>query len=461
MERCLFFRRFSVVLCLSLGLTVGLWGTAPQDLAKVQSKPAQQSPSTPTASPSQSPAVTPPNHTNTERYTLSHKRYEEAVAYSRAGYTLYFVSFFLSVAVLLLVLWLGIAARYRDIAETVTDKRWIQALIFVPLLVVTLDAFDLPIHAYGHRLSLRYEVSVQRWGPWLWDWFKGELLSVILTLVFALILFTFLRRSPRRWWLYFWLAALPIIVAVTFSRPWIIDPMFNRFEPLSATHPELAKEVARLTEHAGILIPPDRMFVMDASEKTTAVNAYITGWGASKRLVIWDTTLKRTTREEALFIIAHELGHYVLRHTQKGFAFFSAFLFAAVYLLFRGLHWSLGRWGARWRIYGPEDWASLAVLLLLLQIIFFLGSPVINGFSRMQEHDADIYGLELIHGLVPNSAEVAAHAFQQLGEIDLADPNPPAFITIWLYSHPPLADRLVFAYSYDPWSKGEAPKYVK
>jgi len=133
----------------------------------------------------------------------------------------------------------------------------------------------------------------------------------------------------------------------------------------------------------------------------------------------------------------------------------------ALYLLFRGLHWAMDRWAKDWKLYGQEDWASLAVLLLLLQALLFVSSPVISGYSRMQEHAADVYGLEVIHGLVPDSEEVAAHAFQVLGELDLSDPNPPPVITFWLYSHPPLADRLVFAHSYDPWSKGESPKYVK
>jgi Zn-dependent protease with chaperone function len=94
-------------------------------------------------------------------------------------------------------------------------------------------------------------------------------------------------------------------------------------------------------------------------------------------------------------------------------------------------------------------------------VLLFFSSPVMSGFSRMEEHAADVYGLEVIHGLIPNSEEVAAHAFQVLGELDLADPNPPAFIKFWLYSHPPLAERLVFAHSYDPWSKGEPPRYIK
>jgi len=100
-------------------------------------------------------------------------------------------------------------------------------------------------------------------------------------------------------------------------------------------------------------------------------------------------------------------------------------------------------------------------MLLILEILIFISLPIENGYSRMQEHNSDIYGLEVIHGIVPNAPEVAAHAFQILGEIGLADPNPPALITFWLYSHPPLAERLVFAHTYDPWSKGESPKYVK
>jgi Zn-dependent protease with chaperone function len=91
----------------------------------------------------------------------------------------------------------------------------------------------------------------------------------------------------------------------------------------------------------------------------------------------------------------------------------------------------------------------------------FLSSPIVNGYSRMQEHNADVFGLELIHDIIPNSGQVAAHAFQAMGELDLADPNPPPFITFWMYSHPPLAERLVFAHTYNPWGKNQSPKYIK
>jgi Zn-dependent protease with chaperone function len=283
----------------------------------------------------------------------------------------------------------------------------------------------------------------------------------LFALILALILFAVMRRSPRRWWLYFWFAALPILLGIIFIDPLVIDPLFHKFEPLDKEHPQLVDAIQKLTRNAGVSIPRERIFLMRASEKTNRSNAYVTGLGVSKRVVVWDTLLQRTSNDEALFIIGHELGHYVLGHVWKGFLFGAAGLLVTLYLIFRGLHWMLGRWGRDWQLYGLEDWASLAAFLLLLQVFMFFASPAVNGVSRMEEHAADVYGLEVIHGIVPNSEEVAAHAFQILGEADLDDPNPSAFITFWLYSHPPLAERLVFAHSYDPWSRGEPPKYVK
>jgi STE24 endopeptidase len=437
---------FSIVVCIAS--SVPRFVLAPRAQAAPQTSPPSSTSET-------------SSQTQTEQYTLSHERYEKAVAYSRAEYTLYFVSSFFGVLILLLILRLGIAAKMRDIAERLSENRILQGMAFTSLLILLIDLLDLPLRLYWHSLSLHYEQSVQGWGSWLWDWTKGELLGIGLSVILVVILFAVIRRSPRRWWLYFWFAALPILLFIFFISPWYIDPLFNKFKPLSDTHPQLVTAIARLSQRAGVPIPPERMFLMEASAKTNTLNAYVTGFAASKRVVIWDTTIRKTTTGEALFVVGHELGHYVLGHVRNGFLFFAVGLLLALYLGYRGLHWALDRWGQTWKVYGQADWAALAVLLLVLELLMFAASPVANGFSRMQEHAADVYGLEVIHGIVPNSEQVAAHAFQVMGEIDLSDPNPAPFITFWLYSHPPLAERLVFAHNYDPWSKGEPPKYVK
>ena len=463
MERWAYLHRFALNLCASLFFIAASFASAgPEALAHPEIQAAQAR-LPPSASPPQSVAPTSKTaeQTRTEQYTLSHDRQAKAVAYSRAGYTLYFVSYFLGGLLLYLMLRLGWAAKFRDIAENASDKKWIQGLVFVPLLFLTLDVLKLPVHLIWHSLSLHYQQSVQGWGSWCWDWSKGELLDIAFGIVLVLILFAVMRRSPRRWWLYFWFPEVLILFGLMVISPLVIDPLFNKFEPLNKEHADLVASIEKLTKHAGVPIPPERIFLMEASRKTNAINAYVTGLGASKRVVIWDTTIQKTSNDESLFIVGHELGHYVLGHVWQGFLLGAAGLLLALYLLFRGLHWAMDRWSRDWKLCGQEDWASLAVLLLLLQALLFVSSPVISGYSRMQEHAADVYGLEVIHGLVPDSEEVAAHAFQVLGELDLSDPNPPPVITFWLYSHPPLADRLVFAHSYDPWSKGESPKYVK
>ena len=398
----------------------------------------------------------------TGEYRLSRDRYEKAVALSRAEYRLYFVSVAWGFAALLLVLRLKVVARLRDLAESRGGgSRWLQAAIFVPAMLGLLAVLHLPLRAYGHTLAVRYELSVQGWGSWMWDWTKGELLGIGLAIVVARLLLAVIRWKPRTWWLYFWLAAVPLALFLFFISPWFVDPLFYKFVPLQQKHPELVESIGKLTQRAGVPIPAKRMFLMEASAKTNALNAYVTGIGASKRVVIWDTTIAKTKPDELLVIVGHELGHYVLGHLAIGFAAYLTGLLLGLYVTFHALQWMLKRWGSVWGVRGQEDWAALAVLLLIMNVLTFVSMPIGNGFSRMQEHAADVYGLEVVHGLVANSQEAGARAEQVLGEADLADPKPSGFIVFWLYSHPPQAERQEFAYTYDPWSKGESPKYVK
>jgi STE24 endopeptidase len=146
------------------------------------------------------------------------------------------------------------------------------------------------------------------------------------------------------------------------------------------------------------------------------------------------------------------MGHYVLHHVWFGMALGCA----GVLVLLYGTYFVARRRG--WRI---DNYASLPALLLVMAVFDFVSTPVANAVTRIQEHNADIYGLEAIHGIVPNSQQVAAEAFQIMGEIGLADPSPSPFIEFWLYSHPSVTSRVRFSAEYDPWAKGEAPKYVR
>jgi Zn-dependent protease with chaperone function len=246
-----------------------------------------------------------------------------------------------------------------------------------------------------------------------------------------------------------------------FIEPVAIEPLFFKFEPLATTQPALVAEIGKVVARGGLEIPPDRMYEMNASEKLKSLNAYVSGIGASKRIVVWDNTIQKMNSGQILFVFGHEMGHYVLGHIWIGVAAASLGILIFLFLAYYTMRWALSRWGARWEIQGLADWASLPVLLLALAVFGFLGEPISSSFSRVLEHNADVYGLEVIHGIVPNSAEEAANAFQILGEVSLDDPYPSPFIEFWLYDHPSITERVRFASEYDPWGAGQAPKYVK
>jgi len=200
---------------------------------------------------------------------------------------------------------------------------------------------------------------------------------------------------------------------------------------------------------------------MNASSKTTGLNAYVSGYGASKRVVVWDNTIAKATVPETLFVFGHEMGHYVLLHIPKEIAIDEAILLFLLYLGYRLAHWMLARWETQWDIRGLDDWASLPALLFLITLLAFLATPAFNAVSRHFEHEADRYGMEVIHGIVANPNQVAAHYFEKSGEMNLADPDPNWFTKAWFYDHPTRPERVHFVATYDPWSKGKEPRYVK
>lgn len=415
-----------------------------------------QSPAPPVATP-----AAPAEARDVRSYTLSPERREKAVAYSRAKYRLHFAGFARGVAVLVLIVALRVAPRFRDLAEKASRRRFVQALVFVPLLFLVIEVSALPIELYRHHLARVYDQSVQTLGSWLGDWVKGFLVTLVIAVPIVAALYGILRRNPRRWWLTFWVGSLPVIVFLVFISPLVIDPLFFRFEPLDAKAPALVSEIEKVTARGGLEIPRDRMFLMEASEKVKSVNAYVTGFGASKRVVVWDTTIERMAVPQTLFVFGHEMGHYVLGHVFKTIAFLAGLLLVLLFVAHLGTRRLFGEGRRPFGMRGLAEWASLPVLLLFLEVLGELALPGVNAYSRGNEHAADVYGVEVIHGVVPDANQAAAEAFQVLGEINLSDPNPSPFIRFWLYSHPPLAERVAFARTYDPWSRGEPPRYVR
>ena len=387
--------------------------------------------------------------------------YARAKAYSNSHYRHVFIGAFYGFLILLVILRWRVAPAFRNLAERASSSRFVQRIIFAPLILFTIAVLGIPSDIWDESLQRAYGLSVQTWGAWTRDWILGQAIMLIVGTLLVGILYGVIRRSPRRWWFYFWLASIPIVLLMFFLQPIVVDPLFYTFKPLAGAQPVLVSEIQKVVHRGGMEIPADRMFVMNASSKTTGLNAYVTGFGASKRVVVWDNTIAKATVPETLFVFGHEMGHYVLLHIPKEMAIISAILLFLLYLCYRLSNGMLARWGAQWGIRDLQDWASLPVLLFVITLLAFLATPVFNGVSRHFEHEADRYGLEVIHGIVDNPNQVAAHYFQKSGEKNLSDPDPSEFVKIWFFDHPTRPERVHFVATYNPWSSGEEPKYVK
>jgi STE24 endopeptidase len=435
-------------------------GHAPSNGAPTTAPAAQQQPASSASQAAATSATPQAEPKKITAYTLPPELYKKTERLSKIRLAFIIIGTIYGLIVLWLILRLKLAPKYRDWAERASSNRFVQVLVFAPLLILTIDVLGLPQEICAHIISRIYGLSVQGWGSWAWDQAKGEFVSVILGVILIVILYAVIRKSPRRWWFYFWLASLPIVVCLTFLEPLIINPLLNKFEPLAQKDPALTAALEPMVQHAGENIPPDRMYLMDEAVKGTDLNAYVTGIGASKRIVVYDTTVAKMTTPEIVAVVGHETGHYVLHHIPKGLLVSAVGLFIAFYLGFHCLGWLVARRGAAWGIRGVDDLASLPVLLLLLSVISFIGSPVSNAVSRYFEHQADQYAIEVTHGLTPDAGQVAAQAFQVLGETDLEYPDPSFLNVLLTYDHPPGRDRVHFFLTYDPWSSGGTGEFV-
>jgi STE24 endopeptidase len=285
----------------------------------------------------------------------------------------------------------------------------------------------------------------------------------MLDMVFGTVIFSVLLaliRKSRWWWIWLWILSLPMQLLLVFVLPLVVDPMFNHFEPLAQTNPALVQQLERVVAKTGVSIPPSRMFLMRASEKYTSSNAYVTGFGSSRRVVVWDNTIKSSPTEETLLVFGHELGHYVLHHIERGMAIGAVLSFFFLWIGSRLAQWLVLRYGPRWHIASLEDWAAIGVLLLVLALLSFIAEPISNSISRVQEHQADVFGIEVVHGIVADPQKVDAESFQREGEQALEYPYPSPFVVFWTYTHPPIAEREAFAANYDPWQEGAHPRYL-
>ncbi|HEY6193636.1 MAG TPA: M48 family metallopeptidase [Candidatus Eisenbacteria bacterium] len=353
----------------------------------------------------------------------------------------------------LLLLFTGLAQRFRDIARARARGHWGRVLVFFALYSLAMFVLLLPLAWYEEfALEHRFGFSNQTLAGWTADQLKALAFQVVSVGVVPLLALAWraVEASPRRWWLWLSLGTLPVAAASVLLQPLVFDPLFNTFTPLHDR--ALGTEILALGARAGV--PARDVYQVDMSSRTNKINAYVSGWGSSQRIVLWDTALKDLSKDEILFLMGHEMGHYVLGHIWRGLLLVSAGAFVAFWLVAWLVHASLRVFGLRWGVHEAGDLAAIPLLVAMLSLVSWLAAPISNAVSRRVEHEADVFALELTH-----DNDAGARAYLKLAQGNRSDPEPAAWVKLVLYTHPPLADRIRFALEYRPWERGEPNRF--
>jgi Zn-dependent protease with chaperone function len=395
------------------------------------------------------PSETPPS-VSTGRVPVPEPT-EEALQYHRSGNVLWVIGQVVVLAVPAFVLFSGLSARMRDFARRIGRRWYFVVVIYVVLYLLVNFVLHFPLSYYaGFVRQHDYGMSNQTFARW----FQLALLDLGVNIViFALVLwfpYWFMRRSPRRWWLYTALASLPLMFFGMFVEPIWIAPLYNNFGPMHDK--KLEAEILDLAAQAGI--EGGRVFEVDMSADTKFSNAYVVGFGSSKRIVLYDTLLKNFKPDEIRAVMAHEMGHYALHHVVIGLAAGFGGVLVSLFLIYHLANAMVRRWSGRFGFTELSDIASLPLMILLFHVIELVGMPIGLAVSRHLEHEADRFSLELTH-----DNHAAAMAFSRLQTENLGLPRHGLLHTLWRDSHPSLGDRIDFANDYRPWEHGEPERY--
>jgi Zn-dependent protease with chaperone function len=375
----------------------------------------------------------------------------KALAYYQSGNRLWAVGQLWNLAVPLFVLLSGLSVRMRTLAARLAPH-WIGTVIVFALLYRVFDwLVSRPLGFYGAYVRPHaYGLSNLTVEKWLTDSVITLGVSSLVGALVLLGLYTCIRKFPRRWWLAVTVGLVPFTLFSVLVQPLWVAPLYNDFGPMKDE--VLEAEILTLADRSGI--EGSRVFEVDKSVETKTVNAYVTGFLASKRIVLWDTLLERLDEDEVLFVMAHEMGHYVLNHVLLGVALATLLSGLGFYLLQRIAPILLRRLGHRLGVTQLSDVAAVPLLLVLIELGSFAARPLALSVSRGFEREADRFALELTQ-----TSRAGATAFVKLQQSNLSIPRPGPLFVWWRASHPSLGDRIDFCNDYRPWQYGEPLRY--
>jgi len=341
---------------------------------------------------------------------------EKSDAYFEGGYWLLLWDFLSTVAVALLLLETKLSARMRDWAECFTRLIWLQSFVYWIQFAVVTAILLFPLACYEDFIrEHQYGLSNQSFPSWFGDQLIGLLVLLILGGVAFVALAALVCRFPRTWQI--WGAAVMVfllIISVVIG-PVFIAPLFNTYTPLRDLR--MKSDILSLARANGI--PVTDVYQVNASRQSNRVSANVSGFLGTERITLNDNLLKRCSPQAIMATMGHEMGHYVMHHILDTILF-CCIAFGALFAILRwALDLAIARWGLRWQIRGSGDTAALPMAVVIVSTLTFLFTPISNTFTRTQEYEADLYGLN-----ASRQPDGEAEVDLLLGEYRKLDPSP-------------------------------------
>ena len=312
---------------------------------------------------------------------------------------------------------------------------WIAEAVLGGFVLVAIgEVVTLPLAMWQETILRRYGLSTQTWGSWTVDLLKSYAVGAVIGAVVLLGFFGVTRLAPRWWWAFLAAGAAGLTVLMTFVFPVLVEPVFNKFTPM----PDGPLRTNLMAMASADGVPVRDVLVADASRRTTALNAYVSGLGPTRRIVVYDTLLKDAPPGEVEAVVAHELGHARDNDVLTGTALGAIGAAAAVCVVFL-----LGSWTGLLRRAGVDsigDPRAVGLLLALAAVAGLVGAPLQNAVSRLIEARADAHALAVTHD--PSTVEVME---QRLATTNLADVDPPRWEYLMFATHPSVVERIAAA----------------
>ncbi|MGN9912287.1 M48 family metallopeptidase [Phytohabitans sp. LJ34] len=331
-----------------------------------------------------------------------------------------------------------LGSRLVELVGRPFGDHWIARAVLGGLAVVLVaEIVTLPLAAWRHTIMARYGLSTQTWAGWSVDMLKSYAVSAVIAAVALLGFYTVTRLAPRWWWAFGAAGAAALVVLLSFILPVLVEPVFNKFTPMEPG--PLRTELMSLAQRDGV--PVKDVLVADASRRTRAVNAYVSGLGPTRRIVVYDTLLREAPPEEVASVVAHELGHAKDRDVFTGTLIGALGAAAAVVALYL-----LGGWGWLLRTAGVDSMGEPRALALMVAVVSLAGvvaAPAQSFLSRRVEARADAHALELTRD--PSTFEAMQ---RRLSTVNLGDPDPPRWEYLYSASHPSTVERMAAARAY-------------